>query len=235
VLCLADDTCDGSGVCTDNGFASASTSCRAAAGSCDLVELCDGAGSCPSDGFLADGDPGSPACTPYLCNGSSADCPTTCATNDDCAANHRCEGTTCVPDRANGEACTAATQCASGNCVDSVCCNAPCDGACESCDQASSVGACTTDPDGTTCDGGVCDGGMCVPGGQGGEGGTAGAPGTGGDGTGGGGTGGGGADDLSLNDEGCGCHVVGAPQRPAFAWVMFLALAAAIGGRRRPR
>jgi hypothetical protein len=52
----------------------------------------------------------------------------------------------------NGVTCQAATDCISGNCVDGVCCDSACDGLCESCNQAGTVGACTaapmdTDPD----------------------------------------------------------------------------------------
>jgi hypothetical protein len=52
----------------------------------------------------------------------------------------------------NGVACTAGTDCISGNCVDGVCCDGTCDGACESCNQPGLVGECApammgTDPD----------------------------------------------------------------------------------------
>lgn len=38
--------------------------------------------------------------------------------------------------------CTEASQCASGFCVDGVCCNEACDGTCVSCNQAQSLGTC---------------------------------------------------------------------------------------------
>ncbi|MGH7271762.1 MAG: hypothetical protein ACREJ3_15125, partial [Polyangiaceae bacterium] len=51
-----------------------------------------------------------------------------------------------------GAACTSAGQCATGHCVDAVCCESACDGTCESCDIAGSPGHClpiaaNTDPD----------------------------------------------------------------------------------------
>jgi len=52
----------------------------------------------------------------------------------------------------DGESCAANEDCASLSCVDGVCCNTPCDGACESCDSPGQVGKCTphaygTDPE----------------------------------------------------------------------------------------
>jgi hypothetical protein len=44
---------------------------------------------------------------------------------------------------ANGTVCTASGDCTSGFCVDNVCCNALCDGQCEACSVAGSLGACT--------------------------------------------------------------------------------------------
>ncbi|HEX3769834.1 MAG TPA: hypothetical protein VHV30_03165 [Polyangiaceae bacterium] len=51
-----------------------------------------------------------------------------------------------------GTACTSATDCGGGPCVDGVCCDVPCDGVCMRCDIATSKGTCTpapamTDPD----------------------------------------------------------------------------------------
>jgi hypothetical protein len=41
------------------------------------------------------------------------------------------------------QACTVAAQCPSGFCVDGVCCDTACDGACESCAQTGKVGTCS--------------------------------------------------------------------------------------------
>src|SRR5207253_466317 len=45
--------------------------------------------------------------------------------------------------KANGAACTTTAECATGNCVDAVCCDSPCAGQCESCGEPGSVGRCT--------------------------------------------------------------------------------------------
>ena len=66
-----------------------------------------------------------------------------------------------------GVACTSAATCASGFCVDGVCCNVACTGTCEACDIAGSAGICSgvsgAPHGGRTCDGagacaGKCDG-----------------------------------------------------------------------------
>jgi predicted outer membrane repeat protein len=64
--------------------------------------------------------------------------------------------------RSNGQVCGAAHECASGSCVDGVCCDTACDGACEACNLAGSVGTCSIEPNGTTCGGGnICCSGTC--------------------------------------------------------------------------
>src|SRR5206468_1427816 len=48
--CENQDTCDGSGICVDNGFKSSTTVCRPSAGACDPAETCTGSSAaCPAD------------------------------------------------------------------------------------------------------------------------------------------------------------------------------------------
>lgn len=52
----------------------------------------------------------------------------------------------------NGTPCSAGSSCSTGHCMDNVCCNAACGGACEACNLAGQVGTCSpvaagTDPD----------------------------------------------------------------------------------------
>jgi hypothetical protein len=61
-------------------------------------------------------------------------------------------GATSKPGNPAGSACSDASSCASGFCVDGVCCASACDGTCESCAVAGSEGSCKphaagTDPD----------------------------------------------------------------------------------------
>jgi hypothetical protein len=70
------------------------------------------------------------------------------------------------PSCALGEGCIVEGDCTSGFCIDLVCCQTACDGACEGCDLDGTVGVCTPHPAGTdpdndcapmTCDGnGAC-------------------------------------------------------------------------------
>src|SRR5262249_26542683 len=73
-----------------------------------------GTGTCVAGGVAA---PGTPSCSPYVCNAASTSCPTMCTMLADCAEGFFCSGGACMATRANGSACTAPTDCASGNCV----------------------------------------------------------------------------------------------------------------------
>ena len=48
-----------------------------------------------------------------------------------------------TPLLSNGAACVAAGQCSSDFCVDGICCNSACTGACQACDIVGSAGSCT--------------------------------------------------------------------------------------------
>ena len=67
-----------------------------------------------------------------------------------CEAGKACDGSgNCTAK--NGQTCTSASACASGNCANGVCCDSACTGACESCNQSGRVGQCSpyvagTDP-----------------------------------------------------------------------------------------
>ncbi|MBI3178638.1 MAG: hypothetical protein HYZ27_03195, partial [Deltaproteobacteria bacterium] len=65
------------------------------------------------------------ACGPQSDTGGACDEPA------DCVANNSCVNATCSRD--NGQACVGATECASGHCANSYCCENACDRPCEDC------------------------------------------------------------------------------------------------------
>jgi len=127
--------CDGSSR-TACVFAKTGVSCgkvACAKGIATKVGTCDGAGAC-SDAPTS--------CAPYGCKDETA-CATGCTTDADCAATAHCAAGACVPKKLDGVASTDPTECASGTVADGVCCNKPCGGACEACDQPTTLGTCT--------------------------------------------------------------------------------------------
>ncbi|MFT3923177.1 MAG: hypothetical protein QM778_11650 [Myxococcales bacterium] len=120
---------------------------------------CSAAGSCDAQ-------------APVSCDGAvcadSISCNGACTGDKDCVANTHCDQGVCVPDVPNGEPCDRATECTSNFCVDGVCCNSVCNGACLSCDLDGHVGTCSpnaagTDPDMDCPDAQFCGGnGKCV-------------------------------------------------------------------------
>src|SRR6266403_902824 len=155
-------SCEGSSA-SACGYPGASTQCRAAscaAGTAAPAGSCNGTGACPSAATTQ--------CTPFVCGVTA--CKTSCAADSDCITGDYCDGTgACVPKKADGLACGGSNQCGSGNCVDGICCNQACNGQCQACNVAGSVGQCvavsgapqggrpTCGTDGTAC-GGSCNG-----------------------------------------------------------------------------
>jgi len=61
--------------------------------------------------------------------------------------------------KATGEACLQGSECGSGSCLQSVCCDKACDGVCNSCKaQGQPVGMCVALVDGTKCGEPICSG-----------------------------------------------------------------------------
>ncbi len=136
--CGLDGTCDGKGGCRKYA---AGTQC--APGGCQgdserSARLCDGNGVCQGARLRN--------CAPAVCRMDS--CSTRCVLATDCQDGFFCDTGTCKLKRNQGQVCTAAIQCATGACVDGVCCNNACNGTCEACNLASSVGECRPVPAG---------------------------------------------------------------------------------------
>jgi len=101
---------------------------------------CSG-GSCPAQVTTS--------CFPYACNVATSACNAQCNADSDCAVDgpprsYVCDTVAHQCKKANGQQCGAPGECASGNCIDGVCCNVACNGVCQACDVGGSVGTCTT-------------------------------------------------------------------------------------------
>ncbi|HSY25732.1 MAG TPA: FG-GAP repeat protein [Polyangiaceae bacterium] len=83
----------------------------------------------------------------YVCNGSVTTCPTSCTSDSGCVSGDYCAANqTCQPRKGQGAACNVAAgadclgsgcrECASGGCVDGVCCSTTSCGNCEACATA---------------------------------------------------------------------------------------------------
>jgi len=124
-------TCTGGNQCASGNCVDGVCCNTACTASCDRCNLTGSLGTC---GNAAAGTPGQPACPDALvCAGGSATCPTTCASDAGCASGYFCNAGTCTLRKSNGDACSTATQCVSGFCIDGVCCNSACAGACMGC------------------------------------------------------------------------------------------------------
>jgi hypothetical protein len=154
----ADGTCTNVSVGQDPHGDCPGTTCS---GGTLSFKVCNGAGAC---------GPSTASCPPsYACDATGATCAKVCTTDVDCGATGYCNSGTCSPKGSNGQACTTANQCTSASCADGVCCNEPCAGQCQACNEPTSVGTCiavkgTPRAPRTACNGtdaacaGTCDG-----------------------------------------------------------------------------
>jgi hypothetical protein len=141
--CGFDGTCDGAGKC--HNWAQGS-SCGA--GACNASgftgpKTCDGAGHCSG--------PAAVSCGAYPCDAATG-CAMTCSSTQPCSGDTYCSSSgKCANKLGNGQACTTATQCLSGQCVEGFCCNSACTGGCSSCAKAKNGvadGTCSPIPNG---------------------------------------------------------------------------------------
>lgn len=141
--------------CVD-GFCCNST----CAGSCRACNLGGAAGSCS---FIQAGqDPFGECPGGLACDGTGA-CHASCIGAAQCESGFLCQLGACIPGKALGVGCADAGECASTFCIDGVCCDRPCSGACRSCIVAGRSGACSASPAGTDPEG-DCAGGLACTG-----------------------------------------------------------------------
>lgn len=161
----ADDACAGScdgsnrGVCAYPGAAVTCREASCAAGVATVSAHCSGDGACSAAQQVTCKN----GCEGAICAGDA------CVINSDCKEGERCIAGTCAPQGEDGNACSSASDCDSGFCVDGVCCNRACDGQCEACDASNKLGVCSAvsgaphgsrapcTSDGSAC-AGACDG-----------------------------------------------------------------------------
>ncbi|MCC6648804.1 MAG: hypothetical protein IT374_24965 [Polyangiaceae bacterium] len=158
--CARSGMCNGAGACENNqGAVCAASSC--AGGTYTPPSTCNSGGSCV---------PGSPGtCGDYTCLDATS-CRTSCTDSSQCTNGKQCVNGACGIGFGQGHVCSNNTECQSGQCVDGVCCNTPCAGACFSCNGSTGqpAGTCAAvqtglDPDGDCADSGTPCGadGMC--------------------------------------------------------------------------
>jgi hypothetical protein len=117
------------------------------------ASACDGQGACVAASVVD--------CAPYVCDttGGPPACRITCrAGGTDCVTPAVCVIGSCGPrvTKANGTGCVGAADCGSNHCVDGVCCESACTGACQSCNQAGLAGMCKPVPAGKTDPRAIC-------------------------------------------------------------------------------
>lgn len=153
----------------------AASDCAGDAGG-GVLECCSGLcvnlgvdGNCGACGVRCGGD--TPRCKPEGSGCGQCNVDGDCAAVGSCGADGCwCSAHVCTPTAALGATCNGTSQCASGDCVDGVCCDTPaasCNG-CRACNVAGSVGNCAnvpaaTDPhDACTADAATCTLGACA-------------------------------------------------------------------------
>ncbi|PIE19289.1 MAG: hypothetical protein CSA65_02885 [Proteobacteria bacterium] len=135
--------CNGSGACS---YADTSTPCGDT--SCENGVLnsgrCDGMGLCVQSDV---------SCGGYRCKSSNT-CKDSCTSASDCVSPASCDTSdnTCKSQQKNGTPCgTNGDLCASGYCVDGVCCAATSCPECQSCNISGKEGSCEAVSDGLSC------------------------------------------------------------------------------------
>jgi len=136
--------CGASNECTSNLCVDGVCCDSACTSQCQACNVTGSVGTCTN----VSGPPVAPrtGCTPgYIC--SAGACVSSCTTDAQCASTHYCDGGNCVARKADGSTCATSSECTSTFCVDGYCCNSPCTGSCQACDNTTK-GTCSNVPAG---------------------------------------------------------------------------------------
>ena len=147
--CGRDGKCDGLGNCR---HWAAGTEC--AARKCSSSEptkvtparFCDGLGKCLDTEALF----GTIDCKEYRCDSQTKACRTSCTKDSHCKSGKICKIGKCAGKaKPLGASCSSKIQCESGKCVNGVCCESDCVGACSTCIHPGVEGLCIDIPNGS--------------------------------------------------------------------------------------
>src|SRR5262245_16787274 len=145
-MCGQNGLCDGVGGCQKYARDTVCKAPTCSGNRLNTAGTCDGLGTCRP--------PGVQNCNPFRCaNGA---CTITCTTNADCDVGIACVNGTCGP-KQDGQSCENSSECQHNHCVDKICCDQSCTGACRSCALPGMLlGKCTPIAAGTADPRGVC-------------------------------------------------------------------------------
>jgi hypothetical protein len=137
--CSADGLCDGTGRCrtvAPSGVSCAPSGGNTCTNGTTNGQVCDGTNAVCAVRTTS--------CGAYACNAAGTACNTRCTSNADCKSGFRCntEVSACIELSGNGTSCAGDGECASGHCVDGVCCNDGCQGQCQACNEPGALGRC---------------------------------------------------------------------------------------------
>jgi hypothetical protein len=137
--CTGTSSCDGSGNCKKANGQGCSATSECATGTC-VDSVCCGVASCPACKSCALGGNGTCGNLPV---GPDSVAPNTCTVSLTCDGAGACK-------KVNGQICAATAECATGTCVDGVCCGVASCPACKSCALGVTPGTCGDIPSGQT-------------------------------------------------------------------------------------
>ena len=127
--CTGTSSCDGMGNCKKSNGQGCATTAECSTGTC-VDGVCCGVASCPACKSCAMGVNGTCG---NIAAGPDSFLPNTCTGVSSCDGMGNCK-------KVNGQTCAATSECATGTCVDGVCCGVASCPACQSCAQG--AGAC---------------------------------------------------------------------------------------------